>query len=486
MKRWLSFALVLCATLLCATPAQAIDPSEVMDGIRDKGVDWLKDKAKDAGEEWVFGTDQSETMQAIIEAAREASNDSAGLYAEGGCRGLAQAQASVVLNNLGMKTTAKNVAHHAFNTMSKVAGLAAGGLGAAAEGGGLAWLAEQYADAAKGAAKDTVMDAIKKAFGKEKIPEFEVYEQSGTVGSGPCTYTLRALWDIVNGNYYVYISGDCKCKTVQSGQAQARAIGKWWITFTGSMVMKIDKEKKDVTFAPVKPPRVDFDAQCACSKKELRRPLPPKGKEPPGTSTGKPGTGTGTASAGDGSSTTPGGGTTTAPPPPPPIPPKGRKVCEPCQGIQDQIDADWTALDAANSDLNDAANDLQSAQARLGSHQGQLEAVKASPKDFTISAAQVQARIDADNADIAAAKAKGAKAGAEVSRLEKELRDLGVKLDDCIKKCGHASSNRKFKNTMFNIGIDRALRKHRKDDRDKEDRRREEERNTSHDEDPWH
>ena len=468
MKRWnvlpLLFGVVL--PLLCASPACAIDPSDVMDGLRDKGMDWLKDKARTAGEEWVFGTGQSETMQAIIDAAREASNDSNGLYQESGCRGLVQAQASTVLNDLGMKTTAKNWGRTAFNTLTKVGSLAAGGLGAAAEGGGLSWLAGQYADAAKGQASETAFDAIRKAFGKEKAPEFEVYEQSGTVGNGPCTYTLRAVWDIVNGNYYVFIAGDCKCQTIASGQAQSRAVGKWWMSFEGSMLMSVDKDAGTVKFTPKTPPKVDFDAQCGCGTRPLKRPFTSRKIQ---TTTATTGTTTTGATDNGGTGVTPGGNSGNTPgPPPPPIPPKGRQVCKECQGIQNRIDADSDAFDAANSNLNDATNDLKDAQARLDRDQGLLDAVKANPKDYDISVSKVQSRIDADNADIATAKAKGAKAGAEAARLENELRGLGVQLDNCIRNCGHASVPKKVKHSLFDIGIDKALDKHRKKD-DKDD-----------------
>ena len=185
--------------------------------------------------------------------------------------------------------------------------------------------------------------------------------------------------------------------------------------------------------------------------------------------------------------------TTPQPPPnpPPPIPPKHRTVCAECQGIQDRIDANSDALDAANSDYDDAVNQVRDAQARLGSDQGQLEAVKANPKDFDISAAKVQAKIDADNADIAAGKAKADKASAEKARLENELRELGAKLDKCLKKkCGHASANRELKNSLFNIGIDSALGKHhKKDKRDDEDKQNDKEQHDDtppNDDEPWH
>ena len=476
INRWHSVLLGLSLSLLYAAPAFAIDPSAVMDGLREKGFDKLKDKAKDAGEEWVFGTGQSETMQSIIDAAKDAATE--GIYGDNACRGLVRSQASTVLSDLQLKNTAKNVGRTAFDTLAKLGGLAAGGLGAAAEGGGLAWLGKQYADAAAGTAKDSVMDAIRKAFGKDKVAEFELFEQSGTVGSGPCTYTLRAVWDIAGGSYYVYIFGDCGCSTAQSVSG-SDTLGKWWVSIYGSMRLVVDQTAKTAKFVPITPPELDWDGQCRCSKKELRRPVFKKVVKTDTSTTGTTG----------GGATDGGTGGTTTPPPPPPIPPKGKKVCQECQGIQDQIDADTDALAAANSDLNDAANDLQGAQARLGSHQGLLDAIKASPKDYDISPAKMQAKIDADNADIAAAKAKGAKASAEVARLEKELRDLGVKLDACVKKCGHASMHKEMKHSLIKFGLEKAFDKHHKtDSQDEEEQRRreEEEQNVKQSDDPFH
>jgi hypothetical protein len=478
MKLWHSFLLGVSLSLLCASPAFAIDSQQVMDGIRDHGVDWLKDKAKDAGKEWVFGTGQSETMQSIIDAAKDATTE--GLYGDSPCRGLVRSQASTVLSDIQLKNTAKNVGRTAFDTLTKVGSLAAGGLGAAAEGGGLAWLGKQYADGVS----DSVKEAIKKVFDKDEKPEFEMYEQSGTVGSGPCTYTLRAVWDIVGGTYYVYIFGDCQCKTAQSVSG-SRALGKWWVTVYGSMRLVVDKTAKTAKFVPITPATVDWDGECDCSKRELRRPVFKKVVKTGTSTTGT--TGGGTTEGGTG--VTPGGGTTT-PPPPPPIPPKGRQVCKECQGIQDRIDADTDALADADRENHDAILRVQRAQAALASQQGILQQKKASPGSIDISEEQIGEKIGAAKADVASAQAEADKAAAEMDRLKNELRDLGVELDKCIAKCGHASSHHKHSNALINFGIEKALdSRHTKDNQDDEEerRRREEEQNASHnDQDPYH
>jgi hypothetical protein len=461
MKRWHSLLLGVSLSLLFASPAFAedivINRDTVSDGIRDHGVNWLKDKAKDAGKEWVFGTGQSETMQSIIDAAKDKTTGD--IFGDQPCRGLVRSQASTVLSHIQLKNTAKNVGRTAFDTLTKVGGLAAGGLGAAAEGGGLAWLGKQYADGVS----DSVMEAIKKAFDKEEKPEFEMYEESGTVGSGPCTYTLRAVWDIVGGSYYVYVFGDCKCGMAQS-VGGSRALGRWWVTVYGSMRLVVDQAAKTAKFVPVIPPDLDWDGECDCSKKELRRPVFKKVVTTGTSTTGTTGGGTTTGGTG----VTPGGGTT-MPPPPPPIPPKGRKVCDACQGIQDQIDADTDALADADRENHDAILRVQRAQTDIRNQQGYLQQKKASPGSVDISEEQIGEKIGAAKARMKEAQDEADKAAAEMVRLKNELRDLGVKLDGCIKKCGHASMNKELKNTLFHVGIDKALRKRHKQDDQQDD-----------------
>ncbi len=472
--KFFGFLFGLFVALLGASPAHAIDPDKIKDGIIDKGKDWVKGHAKEAGEEWVFGTGQSETMQLIIDAAKEKAT--ADLYSDPPCKGVVRSQASTVLSDLQIENVTKNVGRTAFDTLTKVAGLAIGGLGAAAEGGGLSWLAQQYADAAKEGATSAAMDAIRKAFGKDKTPEFEVFEKSGTVGSGPCTYTLRAVWDIAGGTYFVYIFGNCgDCKNPQNQKkAQSvsgdRLLGKWWVTIYGTMRLVVDKEAKTAKFVPVTPPTLDWDGQCDCSQKELKRPVY---KKPPPPTT---------------PSTTGGGTTTPQPPPsePPPLPPKGRKVCKECQSIQDQIDTDTDALDTANGKFDNAEGELQGLKIRLQRDTEQLAAVKASPKSYDISAETVQGRIDADNTAITNMKTEKATAAAAINRLTAELRKLGTDLEECIRKCGHASMHKDTKNALIKFGLEKALDKHHKDDRDREDDQNVHYDDEHRDNDPYH
>ena len=479
MKRvkatWLLLGLVF--SLLCGSPAFAIDPSEVMDGLKDKGFDALKDKAKDAGEDWIFDTGHSETMHSILDKAAEALDDS-GQTTNGKCSGNIYGLASTALHDIGYSWTAKTVGKFAFDTLTKIGGLAAGGLGAAAEGGGLSWLAGQYADAAKGQAKDTAMDAIRKAFGKDKDPEFELYETSGKIGDGSCDYTLRAVWDIAGGTYTVVIQGNCHCS-----QVGGHPIGTWWVSFAGSMVLSLGSDQKTPKFIP-QTPIIQWDALCQCGSTPLKpvywgpkpKPPPPPPPPPPGKTATGAGIGTGTAL------TTP-GGTSQPPPPPPPLPARGRTVCKECTDIQAQIDADWAALDSANSDFDQANNDYKSADTRFNDNTGRLKDKKADPSAFDISEADIQKKIDGASSDKADAKARADKASAEKARLENELRGLGEQLEKCIAKCGHASMNKEVKHSLIKFGLEKALDKRDKDDKQddqnvKDDQHR--------DDDPYH
>ena len=165
-----------------AVPAPALaeiqpeaDPT-IVEGLKDKGFDWLKDKAKDAGKGWVFDTGQSATMHDILLAAKESAdgegNDKAGL-----CQGAVMGKASSILFNTNTKWTVKTAGLLAFETAAKMASLASGFGAAAGEGNALNWLAEQYADAAKDQGKDAVFEKIKKLFGDDKKPQFELYEE---------------------------------------------------------------------------------------------------------------------------------------------------------------------------------------------------------------------------------------------------------------------------------------------------------------------
>ncbi len=483
----------LALSLLCASPAFSdgfvFDAEHVKDGLKDHGVDWLKDQAKDAGKEWVFGTGQSATMEAILAAAKNAANGP-GNAVNGNCQGCVYGIASTVLENINYRTNVQNGARTMFDAMTKVAGLAAGGLGAAAEGGGLAWLGRQYADAAAGHASDAAMDALRKAFGDGEVPEFELFEDSGNTSiiSDDCTYNLVAYWDIVAGTYTVLISGDCHCNLKGSGASGTARIGTYWISFSGSMRMNVNPDGQTVTFSPLTP-RVDFDVQCNCNRgKRLKPTWTSHNKVAVPSNTGKTTTGGGTGATTGG---TTGGGTDTPPPPPPPPPPlpkRGRTVCKECTDIQKQIDADWDAMDAADSEFNDAVNEYNSAKNNLGSDTGKLEDFKKSPSSFDTTEGKINEQISADKAAMDAANNKGLKAQATQRRLRKELGALGVQLDKCIAKCGHASSHHNHSNALIKFGLEKALDKHHKtDNQDEEDRRREEEQqNVKHDDDPYH
>ena len=138
-----------------------------LEGLRDKGSDWLKGQAKQAGKDWIFSTGQSDTMHEILLKAREARgrrrNDKKGL-----CQYAVMGKASSILNDINTKWAVKTAGLLAFDTTVKMASLASGFGAAAGEGNALNWLTEQYTDAAKDAGKDAVFDRIKKLFIDEK------------------------------------------------------------------------------------------------------------------------------------------------------------------------------------------------------------------------------------------------------------------------------------------------------------------------------
>jgi uncharacterized protein YkwD len=428
MKRLVTilFFFVMLATPAIAPAQEKMGESTITEGLRDKGTDWLKDKAKEAGEDWIFDTGQSETMHEILVKARERAdgegNDKAGL-----CQGAVMGKASSILNDINYAWTARSAGKLAFDTVTKMAALASGFGGAAAEGGALDWLAGQYADAAKGAGKDAVFDKIKNLFGEEKKPEVELYEDSGK--SGDCDYKLRAAWDIVHGTYYVYIAGDCHCAMIGNAGVAPRPLGEWWISFEGHLTLVVDKEKKTATWVP-QTPKIDFDAQCACSGRALRKAFSSAVKKTETSATGVNRTPTG---AGVGGGTT-SGGTLITPLTPPPLPPSGRKVCEKCQSIQDKIDADTAALAADEQQVQTLAGQVTGANGTLGSAKGKLEAVKASPQDYTISPDQAQQQVNDAQAEVDRITRESARLEADQTRLKNELRDLAKQLEDCIKK----------------------------------------------------
>jgi uncharacterized protein YkwD len=336
-------------------------------------------------------------------------------------------KASSILDTINTAWTVKSAGKLAFDTVTKMAGLAAGFGGAAAEGGALDWLAGQYADAAKGAGKDAVFDKIKSLFGEDKKPEVELYEDTGK--NGNCDYKLDAAWDIVHGTYYVYISGDCHCAMIGNAFAAPRPLREWWISFEGHLKLVVDKANGTASWVPLEP-KMDFDAQCACSGRALRKAFSSVSKKTETSTTGVNRTPTGLAVGGGTTS----GGTLTTPVTPPPLPPPGRKVCKECQGIQDKIDADNAALADDIQQVQTLAGQLTGATGTLGGMKGKLEAVKASPADYTITPDQAQKQVDDAQAEVDRINKESARLEADQTRLKNELRDLAKQLDDCLKK----------------------------------------------------
>ena len=394
MKRVFAILVLFFSILLVPAAASAAlkpdDDPTIMEGLRDKGVDWLKDKAKEAGKDWIFSTGQSDTMHEILLKARERA-DGEGNDKKGLCQYAVMGKASSILNDINTKWTVKTAGLLAFDTTVKMASLASGFGAAAGEGNALNWLMQQYTDAAKDAGKDAVFDKIKELLGKEEKPEFELYETSGK--NGDCDYTLRAVWDIVHGTYRVYIEGDCHCTKVGQFGLEPTPLGKWWISFEGHLTLVVDKDKGTATWIPGSA-SMDFDAQCACSNRELRKAfvnVKPQTSVATGGGAGKPSG-------------------------PPPLPPAGRKVCKECQQIQDEIDADHKALQDAQSQVRDLAGELAGAQNRLAYAKQHPSASSAND-------------IEEAEADIKRIKAQSARLETEQVRLMEALRDLARQLE---------------------------------------------------------
>ena len=410
MNRLRAVILPFILWLAVAQPAFAeLKPDDnptITEGLRDKGVDWLKDKAKQAGKDWIFSTGQSDTMHEILIKARERA-DGEGNDKKGLCQYAVMGKASSILNDINAKWTVKTAGLLAFDTTVKMASLASGFGAAAGEGNALNWLTEQYTDAAKDAGKDAVFDRIKSLFIDEKKPEFELYETSGK--NGECDYRLRAVWDIVHGTYRVYISGDCHCAKVGQFGLEPSPLGNWWISFEGHLTLNVDREKGTATWIPG-PARMDFDAQCGCSKRELRKAFAVAPKAP--------------------TLVAPQPASSTSPTGRPPLPPAGRKVCKECQKIQDEIDADTKALDQAMEDVGRLDAAYREAKAKLGQHEGSLD----DPAAYGTTREALQKQIETDKAAIKAIEKESATLETEQLRLMAALRDLARQLDECLKK----------------------------------------------------
>jgi uncharacterized protein YkwD len=411
MRRWGLLSLLIAILLGLAAPAWSEGSTTVLEGLRDHGKDWLKEKVKDkvieGVKDWMLSTDQSDTMKAILDRVSKSSESDMPGQASEKCKVAVYGQVFSILKNLGYKTAFKEGASVVLETGLKTIGLAVGGLGAAGEGATLDWLAGQYADAAQGKAEDTLFDAIGKLFGKEEKPEFEIFEQEGKCGLGDaCTYKLEALWDIVHGKYFVYIHGDCHCS--HQGAGAEITLGEWWVAYSGPMLIKVSADKKSFTWVPGEPKPIDMDADCPCSHKTLRTAYQVKPKPTP---------------------VTPG----TPPPPPPPTDTQGwlkvTTTCEPCKSIAAEINTTAKELDTVQDDFNQAQAEYNRAKTAIDIEGGDAE--------LGIKPA-TEAEKAAHKAALEAAKTKIATLGAKELALKTKLKELWAKLKKCEQdNCGH-------------------------------------------------
>lgn len=389
MKRLCAVLLLLLAIFAMPSAAVAQDiviggkditADTIKEGVGEKGFDWLKDKAKDAGKDWLFETGQSPTMREILDAALKRANGE-GNDKRPLCQGAVMGKASSILTNLNYKTNVQLGGKLALETGAKMISLASGFGAAAGEGGTINWLIGQYADGAKDQAKDSAFDAIKKLFTDEKKPQFELFEAEGK--DGKCDYKLRAVWDIVHGTYQVFISGDCHCEMVGNVGVAPQRLGKWWISFEGRLRVTVDKTKKEkaIKWVVLDVKKIDFDAQCDCSKRELKKPF----------------TETQTAC-------------------PPPV--KGLTAEERAK-IQADIDSKTAARKEIADKLKDAAAEQNAAKDNLAYD-------KAHPKS---DPAAQKRELEKDQKRIDEAKAKEYELQAEDAKLLKEINDLKKKLE---------------------------------------------------------
>ncbi len=214
---------------------------------------------------------------------------------------------------------------------------------------------------------------------------------------------------------------------------------------------------------------------------------------------------------------------TTPNPPPqdgpvgPPIPPKYKiAACPACQDIADDIGRKMVEIDNKKAEIESLKRNL--AQAGLlaerravlekGLHDideliRKLQAADFRPGGVSFTPKVEQdlvgyqsqresmrlqiSSLDAQIGRLQAEKGKLSDLNAELTVLNSNLDTLQRELRKCRHdKCDHNTMQKEIKDTLFNIGIDKALGRHKKDDRDEEERRREEEKQNAIHDDPWH
>ena len=380
MRRLGLLGLLFVVFLGVGAPARAVDMGNVVEGLRDHGKEWLKDKAKEAGKEWLFGTGQSDTMKAILERVQESSNpDMPGQAAEV-CKVAVYNQVFSILSNLGYKTSIKEGASLVPPPAQRRSG----------------WLSAVSARPEKAApsigspvstptrprARPRTRCSTRSArsFRTTRRRNSRCSKKSGTCGVGKkCEYQLKALWDIVHGRYYVYIHGDCRCS--HQGAGDGLLVVDGGLSYSGPMLMKISEDKESFTWVPGEPKPIDMDADCPCSHRTLRTAYAPKTPV-----------------------TTPQPPATALPPPPTTI--EGwlhvTTTCDPCKSIAAQINAAAQELDKVTSDFDQAQAEYNRAKTAIDNEGGD--------KKLGIAPA-TPAQVKANKAALDAAKARVAELG---------------------------------------------------------------------------
>ncbi len=425
----LSFHLVCALTLLMlASPSSAIDyAGSVKSG--DSANAWF-DKEKANHPDWETTEKISGPMSQILNQALV----DFGSYKPGSaCNGAAAAQGWYVLADAAHAGPLDAFLDAIKGSLKGIHKVATFGADPSAAAGAIETgkLIDKAFEEAKSKGTDWLKKRLKDIWSGKKL---EVLKRP--FSNETCSGLLVAVWDPGTGTYDIVIYGDCGCKKVGGWAlgSSGTALKTWAVHLRGT-VTPDDQDGQWVYHVGF--PTIDVVANCGCGD-------------------------TGTS--------------TTPTPPPQPERPKDwgtYKTCADCQSYLDQIRAVQAERDKMDSEYRDADGRLDSARNRLANASNDKEKAAA------------QADINKALEDVNALY----KRDAGLLRL---LEDLWDRLKKCVvDKCqhGHSSVPRELKNTLFNVGIDKALRKHhKKDSQDEEEQRRreEEEQNVKQNDDPFH
>lgn len=280
---------------------------------------------------------------------------------------------------------------------------------------------------AKSKGTDWLKKRLKEIWSGKKI---EVLKRP--FSNGTCSGLLVAVWDPGTGTYDIVIYGDCGCKKVGGWELGSSGIAlKTWAVHLQGTVTPDDVDGDWVYRVGF--PKIDVVAICGCGE--------------------------------------PGPSVTT--PQPPPTPARPNTTCPECQSYLDKIHAVQAERDQMDTEYRAVNDRLNSANSRL-------------------NAASSDAEKKAAQAEIKQAQEEGESLRKRDAGLLRLIEDLWIQLKNCeAEKChhGHSSVPKAVKNTLFNIGIDKALhKKHKTDSQDEEEQRRREEegQNVKQNDDPFH